>query len=298
MLRPIWTCRIPLAYVRFGTALALGFGVATAAQASVVTYSGFASTTGLTLVGSAVTTTTTDGTVLRLTPAVGGESGAAYSTSPVTLGSNDIFSTTFSFRFTNPSSPTPADGITFVLAASPSGLGSSGQGLGYGGVTNSLAVEFDTYNNGSGDANSSNHIAIDTNGVLTDTAAAFPYGLQDCAGSGLGCMSNGDLWNVTIGYTGTDLSVAVQDAGNPIDNIITAYPIDIATYLGTSAAYVGFTGSTGGSYENQDIVAWSFANTTQLAPDPVSEPPGVAVLGVGLLVLGVARRRRIFAAAP
>ncbi len=273
---------------------ALLLGAATA-RASVVTYNGFASTAGLTLVGNTTTTTTSDGTVLRLTAAAGGQSGAAYSTSAVALGTNATFSTTFDFRFTSPSAP-PADGITFVLAASPTGLGSSGGGLGYGGVANSVAVEFDTYNNGAGDANSSNHVAIDTNGLLTDTAAAFPYGLQSCTGSGTGCMSNGDLWKVTIGYNGTDLSVAVQDGSQAVDNLISNYAINIASYLGTNNAYVGFTGSTGASYENQDITTWSFANTTQLAaPATVPEPSGLGVFAVGMAALGLtgaARRRR------
>ena len=267
----------------------------TAARASVVTYNGFASTTGLTLVGNTTTTTTSDGTVLRLTAAAGGQSGAAYSTSAVALGANATFSTTFDFRFTSPSAQ-PADGITFVLAASPTGLGGSGGGLGYQGVGNSVAVEFDTYNNGSGDANSSNHVAIDTNGVLTDTAAAFPYGLQSCAGSGIGCMSNGDLWKVTIGYDGANLSVSLQDGTQPVDNLISNYAINIASYLGTNNAYVGFTGSTGGSYENQDITTWSFANTTQLAgPATVPEPSGLVVFAAGVVALGLtgaARRRR------
>lgn len=274
---------------------ALLLGAATA-RASVVTYNGFASTAGLTLVGNTTaTTTTSDGTVLRLTAAAGGQSGAAYSTSAVALGANATFSTTFDFRFTSPSSP-PADGITFVLAASPTGLGGAGGGLGYQNVANSVAVEFDTYNNGAGDANSSNHVAIDTNGALTDTAAAFPYGVQSCTGSGVGCMSNGDLWKVTIGYDGTNLSVSLQDGSQAVDNLISNYAINIASDLGTNNAYVGFTGSTGGSYENQDITTWSFANTTQLAaPATVPEPSGLGVFAAGVAALGLvgaARRRR------
>ena len=268
-----------------------------AAHATVITYNGFATTAGLTLTGNTSTPTTTDGTVLRLTAAAPGQSGAAYSTTPITLGSNATFSTTFSFRFTNHSSR-PADGITFVLAASTTGLGSSGGGLGYGGVNNSVAVEFDTFNNGSADANSSNHVAIDTNGVLSDSAAAFPYGVSNCdTSTGVnGCMSNGDLWNVTIGYNGSALSVSVQDGNNTADNLISAYPINITSYLGGNTAYVGFTGGTGGSYENQDITTWSFSNTTQLAPTitpSVPEPSTLALMGAGLLCLiGVRQGRR------
>ena len=50
---------------------------------ALFTYNGFANKTGLTLIGSAATTSTADGTVLRLTPATSSQSGAAYSTTPV-----------------------------------------------------------------------------------------------------------------------------------------------------------------------------------------------------------------------
>src|SRR5581483_5973406 len=155
------------------------------AQATQFTYNGFSNTTGLTMVGSTATASTGDGTVLRVTPASGGQSGAAYSTTAFTLGANDTFSTQFQFRFTSPGGWDPADGITFVLAASPTGLGQGGVGMGYQGVNNSVAIEFDTYNNtgyglGNDDGNSSNHVSIDTNGNLTNTAFTNVYGNGSC----------------------------------------------------------------------------------------------------------------------
>jgi Bacterial lectin len=183
-----------------------------AGSANSFTYNGFASTAGLTVVGSAAKTTTSDGTVLRLTTASGGESGAVYSTSAFTLGASDTFSSQFQFRFTNPGGIDPADGITLVLAASPTGLGTAGGGMGYQGVPNGVAIEFDTYNNEFGlptDA-SSNHVSIDTNGVLTDLDLTNVYGNGSCGFPGgfpaqnpntvPGCMSNGDLWTANVGY--------------------------------------------------------------------------------------------------
>jgi Bacterial lectin len=84
----------------------------------------------------------------------------------------------FQFRFTDPGGIDPADGITFVLAATSTGLGAGGGQIGYGGVPNSVAIEFDTFNTGGGDGNSSNHVGIDTNGVLTDTSLTNVYGKQ------------------------------------------------------------------------------------------------------------------------
>ncbi len=88
----------------------------------IINYPNFSSTAGLTLVGD----TTTTGGQLEVTPGAIGQSGAAYSTTAVTLGASDTFSTQFQFQFTNAGGVDPADGITFVLAQSPAGLGPGG----------------------------------------------------------------------------------------------------------------------------------------------------------------------------
>jgi hypothetical protein len=113
--------------------------------------------------------------VLRLTDGgSNGETSAAYFKVPqqVNLG----FTTYFEFQIHNPTSCCqPGDGFAFILQnsdATASGMGASGSGLsalgagggglGYAGINNSLAVEFDLYND-AWDPNS-NHIAIQTCG--------------------------------------------------------------------------------------------------------------------------------------
>jgi len=272
------------------TAVAALLGGPSAQASLVLSYPNFtgACGTSLTCVGA----TAESGGALRVTPAVGGQSGAGYSTSAITLGAGATFSTTFQFNFTNPGGIDPADGITFVLAANPSGLGVGGGGIGYQGVPNSVAIEFDTFNNGGLDI-SSNHVAVDVNGVLTNTAAANPYGVGTCEFPSsylqTGCMSNGHVWTVTIGYNGTNLNVVVQDAANPAQTVINSFPINIAAALGTTTAFVGFTSGTGAGFENHDILNWQLANDTSLA---APEPGTIALLSAGFLGMWRARRRR------
>ena len=134
----------------------------------------------LTCNGNAALVTTSDGRVLRLTPALFNQSGSAFSTSQIALGAGDTFSTFFQFRFTQPGGIDPADGITFTLQTVSNTAGGAGGGMGYAGLTPSVAIEFDTFNNGGNDGNSSNHIAIDIDGHIID-----PFGGRDDLGLGV-----------------------------------------------------------------------------------------------------------------
>jgi hypothetical protein len=254
-------------------------GALIAAQASpaaaAIKYHQFKNLTNLTVVGNAAGTKTGDGHVLRLVPQLNYQSGAFYATAPVTLGKNGAFSTQFQFRVTGPAGALWADGLTFFLAQSPTGVGTgdnTGQYLGYSGVPNSIAVEFDTYYNGGFDA-APNEVAVDTDGsveTINNPAGSWgqPYGQGDaCNNNGptqAGCMSDGEIWTATITYDGTLINVTVQDGSNAPFQVITNYPLNVLSTIGTQSVYAGFTGATGGLFADFDVLNWDFYSKKSL----------------------------------
>jgi hypothetical protein len=234
--------------------LSVLFGV-TAAMAS----SG--ATTSLTLNGSAKLETGAQGTVLWLTAAQEGQAGSAFTTNAIVFGPKYRFGTFFQFQITDPGGlGDGADGMVFVIQAeSATALGGSGGSEGYSGITPSVGVEFDTFENSRYESNG-NHVAILTDGQLNDMDSQSPYGVTACvpATGVFGCMANGDIWYVWIDYDGANLHVALADnsATRPADLI--DYAIDLPSLLGQTSAFVGFTASTGAGYENHLVAHWQF----------------------------------------
>lgn len=274
-------------------------------QAQSFTYSGFSSTTGLKLNGDAATApgiVPSDGTVLRLTPAAGGQAGTAFSLTKISLQNSASFSTEFTFRMTVPNpyygiydnDGPGADGITFVVQDQANNVGGSGGGIGYAGITPSLGVEFDTWNNtdGYGDDNNGNHVATNTDGVLGD-ANLTPISTR---------MNNGGLWYAWVDYNGStdDLQVRLtdNDPTRPTNALINTTSYDLTTILGQDDAFVGFTAGTGSAYEAQDIVSWQFNDNyqpiTQIGnvPDEVSTLQMLLMSFTGLTALAARFRKK------
>jgi len=254
----------------------------------------FNSTTNLVLNGTA-TTTNTNG-VLQLTSSAPSQVGSAWYSvlQPVAGG----FSTTFTFRMLNPSEP-PADGIAFVIQNSDAGtsaLGGGGGGIGYQNIPNSLAIEFDTFQNFY-DPNA-NHIAIQscgTNPNSADHTATYGDGEVPCQiamASTLPAnlvLSDGNPHTVRIDYNllqcdgeicvpSPNISVSVD--GNSVLSGISVNLSTLLTLASTTeegplnSAIVGLTGATGAAYETQDIQSWSFTpagSQTITLPAPANQ---------------------------
>src|SRR5579871_4879192 len=162
------------------------------------------------------------------------------------------FTSVFQFQITH--SGFPADGIAFVIQncascdGQTSALGNNGGGIGYAGIDNSLAIEFDTYQNSElGDPNA-NHVAVQSCGTNPNTSnhlAGCTLGIQAMPGINL---TDGNVHTVILQYDpGVEgpglLSIYVDNGGVPV----LVVPLQIETLLnlnanedGTYHAYVGF----------------------------------------------------------
>ncbi len=264
------------------------------ASATTITFNDFSDTSLLTLSGNAATTTTAaDGTVLRLTPALAGQSGSAFSSATINAAT---FSTFFQFRITGPGGTlfdgntiNGADGLVFVVQSVSADLGGAGEGIGYAGITNSVGVEFDTWHNSAYRDPSSNHIGIDTYGNVT-SLATVNVGDDTIRAEG---FDNGNIWSSWVDYDGTTLEVRLSDNGIRPNDVILSYNLDIASILGVNDAYVGFTSGTGADWGNHDILSWEYRDEyNPVVPGPVPEPSSLFLLGGGLAGLAWCKRKR------
>ncbi|MEM7127004.1 MAG: putative Ig domain-containing protein, partial [Chloroflexota bacterium] len=200
--------------------------------------------------------------VLRLTSAERWQGSSAFYTNPFAVtqsGENLSFKTYFQFQITTPGGlGGGADGLTFVIVSALNNIGGDGGGIGYSGINNSIAVEFDTFRNGR-DPNDS-HVGIDLNGSLTsEITANIDPNLKDS-----------DIWSAWIEYDGQterlDVRLSRTDE-RPLEPIL-SHSVDLATILGQDRAFLGFTSATGAGYANHDILSWDVEVLGELADEP------------------------------
>ncbi len=276
----------------FLAAAAMAALAASPAAAVELNFSDFSSTAGLQLNGDAAAAN--DGTrdVLRVTPALLGQSGSVFSTNAITLGADYSFSTRFTFNVNQQDDAFGgADGLVFVLQTNANSVGGGGGGIGYEGIPNSLGVEFDDFNNGSGDGDSGNHAGIDFNGDVNSAFlnTSLPF-----------LLSSGSDLTAWIDYDGALGNLQVR-LGNSLDRSAATLLFDQALTLdlGGTDAFAGFTSGTGSGWANHDVVSWTFRDTFEpVISTSVPEPANWALLIMGFGGMGAAlRRRRAFAAA-
>ena len=283
--------------------------MASASAQQVHFFPDFSSVANLQRNGSAHQATYNKAKVLRLTdgyPGVGAthpETASAWFSIPslvnpkagqqvVNLG----FTTYFKFQIhTAAICCTPADGFAFVIQnSSATALGTGSGGLGYAGIPNSLAVEFDTFQDASNSDPNANHVAVQSCGASLnspDHTNPPPIGTGCLVGAGINSSSiphlgvtctsgpckDGAIHEVVIEYdapaSGTGngtLTVWIDPAfvgttHTPVSTAVKAinalpYNINnIQSTPGLNSAWVGFTASQTSDPQAQDILAWEFS---------------------------------------
>ncbi len=177
------------------------------------------------------------------------EAGSAFYAQPVNI---QAFTTDFTFQLSNPQ----ADGFTFTIqSGGPSALGGVGGGLGYAGIPKSVAIKFDIYNNAGEGADST---GLYTNGASPTVPAI------DLTSTPINLHSGG-YYNAHITYDGLNLTITLTDPIS-LQGWTHVWPINIPATVGGNAAYVGFTGGTGGLTSSQKITSWTLAEGPPAVP--------------------------------
>ena len=185
------------------------------------------------------------GNVIRMTDGGVAESSVAWSANKVSVGT---FTAGFTFQL--PSST--ADGFTFTIQNAPKGIwamGGNASQLGYTGITKSVAIKFAMYSN-------STKGAVSQTGLLENGADPSTQSI-DMSASNIS-LHSGHILSVQLAYDGTTLKETVADLSTGA--VFThSYAVNLASILGSTTAYVGFTGSTGAFTSVQNVLSWSYS---------------------------------------
>lgn len=213
------------------------------------------------------------GAILRLAPSLEGQAGSAWYTCTKAHVA-DGFDTTFVYQMWNsPDFPDGADGLAFLIQdESTAALGAGGSGMGFEGITRSLAVEFDTFGIL---PETDNHIAVQTLGASANSADdLFALGLVNPATD----LNDGNPHTVRVSYLPGTLKVFLDDMFTPV--LVVA--VDLQNISGddildgSGDAWVGFTAGTGLLMQDHDILSWSFSST-------IAPPTGACCTNAGCI---------------
>ncbi len=241
--------------------IALRSSLATVAVAGALLLSGaahagfdihdFSDTSALSVMGDAAPA----GAALRIVPAETQKTGAVWFGTRQNVGRG--FHTFFDFQLgsaggAEQGGATGGNGFAFVIQNDRvAALGSGGDGLGYAGLINSLAIEFDTRQDDVNGDPDGMHVSIQTRGVDANSAdhafslgeAALPMDLKD------GAVHSGIIY-----YEPGLLRVWLDGDQQPV--LVVAVDLDTLLSLSSDRAWVGFTAATGDAWADHDLLYW------------------------------------------
>ena len=182
-------------------------------------------------------------TCYQLTPDAELQTGAIWFQSKINLSFDAHFEGTLNFGTKDANG---ADGIGFVLQPLSNGIGALGSGLGFGGISPSLGVEFDVFQNPGFNDPQEDHIALVKNGVLDHQSA------QNLQGPAiLPNLEDGANHPFVINWNATTKTLTVS-----LDGVVRLnYRSDIVNtvFSGTNTVFWGFTASTGAFFNTQTV---------------------------------------------
>jgi large repetitive protein len=218
----------------------------------------FAKTDGLINIGNAGVS----GKIFRLTAAGRGQAGGFWAVEKVQVARG--FTTRFRFRISDTlgdpdvGGERGGDGLAFVIQTVGSqAIGGTGGRIGYHGIDRYVAIELDTYlNNTPGPQNildpNANHISIQPNDNrhITSLGSITPPIT----------LSDSREHDLLIEYRPGVMRIFLDGCDRPIMTAL----VKLEDFLPLDAgrAFVGFTSSTGTSWENHDILSWYFNPTS------------------------------------
>ena len=179
------------------------------------------------------------------------------------------------------------DGLAFVVQNfDAKSLGDGGGGLGFGGIPNAVAVELDTWYDAELRDPYENHVAVFTRGTSQLRAE---HGSHLGVGLDIPDLADGERHDVRVEY---DPAFAPESASHPsfqagphlvdlvyphavgyrhglgvlkvfVDDMSApalSVPMNFGAFLDLEGgmAWVGFTASTGASYQNHEVLSWVF----------------------------------------
>jgi len=220
----------------------------------VFQYKDFSDVSGLTFNGNAEQS----GRLLFVTPPAGSQAGSVWYSNQVNVAQG--FQTSFGIKLV-PGNGCIGDGLAFLIQNSGlSALGLAGGDLGYTGIANSVAVEFDTYLNSNYYDPNNNHIGIQSCGTAANTAdhGMCHLGIQPNPGI---TLSDGNGHLVSVGYFPGSKNTGLLTVSIDHQLVLTA-PVDLSTLLSLNGndAWVGFTAGTGACFETNAVRAWEFGS--------------------------------------
>lgn len=187
----------------------------------------------------------------QLTPAAPFQRGAYWNNVALNLANNFTISAELNFgNQTGPASTpgfgTGADGIAFVLQSTgTSALGTVGEGLGYGEIVNSFAVEMDTWQNTNRFDPAEDHLAFMKNGDVTHNTAANSNANRYILATDL----EDGLWHsFTVSW-----NAATSTMTTTLDGIVRSFTGNVQAIIGAASVTYGFTSATGAALNQHRI---------------------------------------------